>query len=215
MHQSLKKQTNTKLLLVGAGGHAKVVIESLKSANQYSNIEICDDNPEKEGQYILGHKIIASTRSFEEPFYFHVCIGNNHARENLTNRYLSAGGKLISIADNNSILAPSASIGDGVYIAAGAIVSAEAKIERGTIINHNAIIEHDSRVAEYSHIAPGATVLGGAKVGKKVFAGAGSIVLPGVSVTDEVVLGAGAIAIRDINQKGSTQIGVPARNVQL
>lgn len=215
MHQSLKRLTNTKLVLVGAGGHAKVVIESLKASAQYQEIEIWDDSPQKEGKDLLGYTIKRTKEWSGQPFDFHVCIGNNHTREILANRYLKAGGRLITIVDRNSVLAPSASIADGSYIAAGAIVSADAQIGRGAIINHNAIIEHDCRVGDYSHIAPGAKLLGDAKVSKSVFAGAGSVVLPGVSITDGVTLGAGAIATKDINQKGSTHIGVPAHNIQI
>lgn len=200
-----------KLLVVGAGGHGKVVIDALRSVKTTRTIVVADEDTRKSGQVLLGLPVMAPLdAAIGGASIFHVAIGNNTIRERLSARLIAAGLAGVTIPHPRASIADSVRLGDGAFIAAMAVIGPDAAVDAGCIINHGAIVDHDCRINAFAHIAPGATLGGGVRVGTRVLIGAGANVLPGVSIGDDCVVGAGAVVLNDL-EPGSMYVGVPAR----
>ncbi|QAU33073.1 acetyltransferase [Janthinobacterium sp. 17J80-10] len=200
-----------KVLVAGAGGHAKVVIDAMRSAALPGELVVADDDGRKLGQVLLGHRVITPLNSaLEGVGAFHVAIGDNAVRARVTEYLAGLGLRLVSVVHPRACIAASASIGDGAFVAANAVLGPDANLGAGCIVNHGAVVDHDCQVAAFSHIAPGATLAGGVRIGSRVLIGAGANILPGVTIGDDCVVGAGAVVLHDL-APGSVHVGVPAR----
>jgi sugar O-acyltransferase (sialic acid O-acetyltransferase NeuD family) len=209
--------TNTtnceQLCLLGAGGHAKVVIDALLCQPQaYSNIQLYDDNQELSNVECLGLsiKIPLPDLSLITDVAVHIAIGNNALRQQLAAKVAAAKLSYASIIHPRAVMANSASIADGCFLAALSITGPDVVIASGTIINHAAIVDHDCQVGSYCHIAPNVTLGGNVVIGNNVLIGAGATVLPGVEVCERAQIGAGAVVTKNITKAG-TYTGIPAR----
>ena len=203
-----------RILLIGASGHGKVVIDTLLCANPSMIIELVDDDARKHDQILHGLKIgKAPIGTFSNERRFHVAVGHNGSREKLSDGFSRQGLIYQSILHCRAYVAMSANIGDGVFLAAQSVVGPESKIERGCVINHGSVVDHDCVVGDFSHIAPNATLGGNVKIGKRVLIGAGATVLPGVSIGDDCIVGAGAVVLKNLIP-ASTYIGVSARELK-
>ena len=201
-----------QLIIIGAGGHAKVVISAV---NQYTNspecLSVADDALQQDGKIFCGLTVISPViRALEAGVLFHVAIGENPVRENFFKAGLSYDGLPYTVVHPYSVVAPEATIGDGVFVAAGVIIAPYSIIGDGTIINHGAVVDHDCVVGQFSHIAPNATLGGGAVLGKHVLIGAGANILPQVKVGDYSKIGAGAVVVNNV-PADTTFVGIPAK----
>lgn len=207
-----------KIVLVGAGGHAKSVVDTIESGNKYeiagfvSNEEIgkkvykdylCiahDDN--------LG-RVFASgiTNAFISIGY----MGKGQVRNKLYELLCNIGFQFPPIIDVSAIIGNSAIIGEGAFIGKRAIVNANAVIDRMAIINSGAIVEHDSHVGGFSHVAVGAVCAGNTQIGCNTLIGANATIIQGVSVGSNCIVGAGAVVVKNV-MDNITVYGVPARN---
>lgn len=200
-----------KLLIVGAGGQGKVVIDALCIAGDLQQVLLADDDERKRGKLVLGHKVSLIHDVLTEVTSLHVAIGHNGSRERLIERLAGCGLVNRYIAHPRTSVANSARISEGVFIAAHAVVGPDAGLHLGCIVNHGAVVDHDCTVGAYSHIAPNATLGGGVHVGRRVLIGAGANILPGVCIGDDCVVGAGAVVLDDMKPL-SVYVGVPARS---
>ncbi len=204
----------TKLLVVGAGGHSKVVIEAIQ--NQYQNYELLlvDQNIDKQGEKLLGNIPIAYLESWSElPENFHIAIGSNVVRSRLAIFGQQQNKKYFTVIHSAANISKSALVGDGCFVAANAVIAAETKINEGCIVNHGAVIDHDCIIGSYSHIAPNATLSGGVHVGEMCVIGTGAILLPMIKIGNQVTIGAGAVVISDV-PANETVVGVPAKCIK-
>lgn len=200
-----------KLLVVGAGGHGKVVIDAVRSAKLSYDIVVADDDERKHGQIMLGLNVIVPVSSALDGIaVFCAAVGDNATRERITKYLASQEMANPFVLHPKSSIAATASIGSGAFVAAQAVIGPDAVVATGCIINHGAIVDHDCKVDAFSHVAPGATLGGGVHLGTRVLIGAGANILPGVSIGDDCVIGAGAVVLNDVEQ-GSVWVGVPAR----
>lgn len=204
--------TGRPLLIVGAGGHAKVIIDVARSAG-WAPIALFDRHAT--GQ-VSDVPIVGNDSEVERYLKSGICkhllvaIGNNQLRLNLSSHFRSLGATTPMIAHSSAVLSPYSSIEGGTVILPGAIVNAGALVGKDVIINSNAVVEHDCILEFGCHIAPG-TVLGGTcKVGSATLVGLGSSVRPGTVIGANAVVGAGSIVVRDVAD-GETVKGVPAR----
>ena len=198
-------------LIIGAGGHAKVVVDAWQRANPGAVAEIRDDDPDKAGTTMLGTAVatpIGQAGALRREC--HVAIGDNAARRRIAELIAQAGGTLVQIRHPDAKVSAHALIEPGAFVAALAIVAADARVGRAAIVNHGAIVDHDCRVGAWTHIAPRAVLGGKVRIGEGCLIGSGAVVLPGLSIGDGSIVGAGAVVCRDV-PAGATVIGVPAR----
>lgn len=204
---------STELLVIGAGGHARVVIEAIQEKSQDSLIILTDQDLAKEGKKVLGSISIKHLKNWAElPEQYHAAIGNNQARHQLSVLAQEQGKQPFTVVHPDAYVSPSVRLGGGSFVAAKAVISTEAKISVGCIINHGAIVDHDCRIGSFAHIAPNATLGGGVEVGSGCLIGASATILPMVKIGSDVVVGAGAVVICDIPDN-QTVMGNPGRCV--
>lgn len=197
--------------ILGAGGHAKVVIDALqKERGGEIQIRLLDDNREHSAiAGLIAQKAAPILRGER----FHVAIGNNVARSKRFYEIARSGAIPLAITHPMSAVAASAQIGAGVFVAAFSTVGPDSVTGKGSIVNHGAVVDHDCRLGEFCHIAPGSVLGGGVTIGDRVLIGAGAVVLAGVTVGADIVIGAGAVLTHSVSQAG-TYIGVPAKEIR-
>lgn len=204
------------ITLIGAGGHARVVIDALLlRGTLLSDIALRDGNLAREGHTIMGVTIncpeispLISGKSV------HFALGDCALRIKLLGVAKAMSCVLETILHPAAMISPFAEIGDGTFAAAGSIVAPFARVGASVIINHGAVVDHDCVIGDCSHIAPDATLGGGVTIGAGVLVGSGSTVLPGVKVGDCAIIGAGAVVTKDV-VSGELRVGVPCRKSSL
>lgn len=201
------------ILLIGAGGHAKVVLDALLArGTPASDIMVRDGDPALAGRELMGIGI--DTPELPEEFgdlAFHIALGDGNARQRLLGIIRMREGHLETIMHPAAIVSRSGQIGQGCFLAAGSVVGPLAAVGSGTIVNHNAVVDHDCVIGDCCHIAPNATIGGGARLGCGILIGSGAVVLPGRTVGDGSVIGSGAVVTRDV-PPGVSWTGIPARS---
>lgn len=199
-------------IVVGAGGHARVVMDALKCEKGDSlHYAFADDDVALHGQFVLDVPVLgAASKVVLRGMRFHVAIGTNRTREKIYKQMLGIGAVPFGVVHPSAIVSKYAHLGTASFVAARTIVAPAVEIGVGAIINHGAVIDHDCLVGDFSHIAPGVTLAGGVSVGCGVLIGAGANVLPGVVIGDGAVIGAGAVVVADV-LSGTQVVGVPAR----
>jgi sugar O-acyltransferase (sialic acid O-acetyltransferase NeuD family) len=200
------------VLIVGAGGHARVVVDALVAAQPDIAVFVRDDRAALEGVPLLGRPV-RTPIAWNDPGAdsFHVAIGHNATRRRFFEEGMRQGRRPQTVCHPAATVSRFAEIGAGTFVAAGAVVAPGAVIGAGVILNHGAVVDHDCAVGGFSHVAPGAALGGGVRVGMEVLVGAGAVILPGRSVGDGAVIGAGAVVSRDV-PAGATVAGIPARS---
>ena len=206
--------TESLIYVIGAGGHAKVVIDALLAGGvELARLRVADQRPSGAGATVLGAPLQspAAHRGMAGA-YFHVAIGDPATRARLHGELRALGVRPLSVVHPASVVSPHASLGEAVFVAARAVVGPGATLGDGVIVNHGAVVDHDCVVGDFSHIAPNATLGGGVQVGAQALVGAGANVLPGKQVGDLAVVGAGAVLLSDI-PAGRHWAGVPAVSI--
>jgi sugar O-acyltransferase (sialic acid O-acetyltransferase NeuD family) len=199
------------LVLLGAGGHAKVVFDAHRAARPHADVRVYDDDAAKQGMSFYGVDVetpIAPYGRFR--CACHVAIGGNATRRRIALALESAGARLFTVIHPAATVAQTAESDRGAFIAAGVIIAPHARIGTGAIVNHAAVVDHECTVGNWCHIAAGAVLGGAVRVGEACLIGSGAIVLPGISIGEGAIVGAGAVVTRDI-AAGVTVVGVPAR----
>lgn len=201
---------------LGAGTHAKSVLEAIRSAGLYNVVALVDDEEAKAGGELLGVRIAIVSeleqlqREVVGAFVGIGGIGQSAPRRAAFERLLALGFELPSIMHASAVVSPWAMVGRGVQALAGAIVNAGAEIDDNVIVNTGAIVEHDCEIAPHAHLAPGVRLAGGASVGEGAHVGIGAVVIEGIRVGAGALVGAGAVVISDVPD-GARVAGVPAR----
>lgn len=194
--------------IYGAGGHGKVVLDAMNSAN-VDCAGFVDDR-EISAWFGLSLFRLADLEQDAET-YLHLAIGNCKTREQLATSLIKAN--FFSVTHPSAVIATTANIGLGAFLAAQSVVGPDAQIGMHCIINHAAVIDHDCIVGDFTHIAPQSSLGGGVKIGKGVLIGAGAVILPGITIGDYAIVGAGAVVTKNI-ASGMTVIGNPARLIK-
>jgi UDP-perosamine 4-acetyltransferase len=203
---------------LGAGGHAKVIIEILKADDRYDLVGCLEPAPSRVGESVLGVPILGDDDllgELVEQGVSHFFVGAGHVRDGSTQRRLfelgsAAGLAPVTVIHSAAIVSPSATVGRGATILAGAILNTGAVIGDNVVLNSAAIVEHDCVVGDHVHVASGACLAGGVSVGRGSLVGAGAVVRQGVMIGRDVIVGAGAVVVSDV-PAGTTVVGVPAR----
>lgn len=199
-----------RLVMVGAGGHAKVALALARTLG-YEVVAIQDDDEDKHGSALGGVPVVAA---FHEVPGTDACLvilalGDNRARQRLA----TLGPIAPALVHPHAWVAPDVQLGAGTLIFAGAVVQPGARIGEHVIVNTGATVDHDCEIGSFAHVAPGVNLSGGVRVAEGALLGVGSAVVNGVRIGRWAVLGAGGVAVRDVPD-GATAIGVPARVVE-
>ncbi len=204
-----------KILILGAGGHSKVVAE-IARLNQWDVVGFIDGvNPLRKGESFYGAKILGGDEVLEDLFrsnvkHVIVAFGNNRIRVQTAQKLSGMGFKLPSAIHPSAIYAGDVEIGDGTVIAAGAVIGPSTSIGRYVIVNTQASLDHECRVCDGSHLGPGAVVTGGVLVGECAWIGAGAVISDHKKIGADSIVGAGAVVVKDVPDD-VVAIGVPAR----
>jgi UDP-perosamine 4-acetyltransferase len=207
------------VLLLGAGGHGKVVLDILRAAGEYNPVGFVDADPALAGTSVGGVPVLGAVNLLGKLKQKHklkaaiVSIGDNRARRTYATLLLKHGFELINAIHPSAVVSPSARLGRNVAIAAGAVICADAQIGDSVIVNTSAVVDHECRIAEGVHIAPGALLAGRVQVGAGAFIGLGAKVIQCLTIGENATIGAGAAVIEDISPN-TTAVGVPARIIK-
>lgn len=202
----------SRVLVLGSGGHGKVVADILLQSGCLV-LGFLDDDRSCWDVTRLGLPVLGGIETFRDhiPTGLVVGVGSNRLRQEIVERLGHGARHLWANAIHpRATVSPSVVMGQGVVVVAGAIINADAALGDHSIINTGATIDHDCRVGDYSHIAPGANLAGGVTVGVRTFIGIGAAVVPGVTIGNDVVIGAGAVVIDDVPDDVTAK-GLPAR----
>ncbi|MDM2732976.1 NeuD/PglB/VioB family sugar acetyltransferase [Citrobacter sp. Cy070] len=200
------------IIVVGAGGHAKVCIELLRAMGE--SVTYCVGAPDSPDSclgvpVLRGDENLSFLRSKGYSRVF-VAVGSNRLRERLGTLCTGQGYHLVNAISPHAVISPSATLGHGVAVMAGAIVNAESVIDDLAIINTGATVDHDCRIGLAAHIAPQCALAGNVTVGNHSFLGVGCKVIPEIRIGERVTVGAGAVVVCHI-ESDATAVGVPAR----
>lgn len=196
------------LIVVGAGGHAKVVVATARAAG-FQVTAVVDDATERWGTTVLGIAVSGPTATAlgDPDAEVVLAIGDNAARRRLA---AAARCRFAAIVHPSAVVDPTVRVGAGSVVFAGAVIQPDTVIGRHAIVNTGASIDHDCVLGEAVHVAPGARLAGSVALGDEVFIGIGAVVIPGIAIGARTTIGAGAAVVRDV-PSGSVAVGVPAR----
>ena len=194
-----------KIILVGAGGHAKSCIDVIEMAGKYSIAGIVDKTGSDLGK-LMGYNIIGNDDELEYLFhsfkYAIVTVGQIKSpavRIRLFEQLKAIGYKLPFISSPGSYISKTATVGEGTIVMHGAVINTAAKIGLNCIINNKALVEHDSVIGEHCHISTAAVVNGEVEIGKGSFIGSGAIIHNGIKVGSDCVVSAGAVVRKSVH----------------
>lgn len=203
-----KYQNTMRVFVVGAGGHAKVVL-SILDACKIEVVGVLDDDPSKIGQYVLGHRVVgASDMLADLDGQAFIAIGDNRIRSEIAHTYPKF--EWISVVHPTAFVHESVQIGVGTVVCAGAIIQPDTQIGVHAIVNTGASIDHDCIIGDYVHCGPGSRLAGNVVLEEGVFLGVGTSAIPGASVGAWSTAGAGAVILGSI-PPFTTAYSVPAR----
>lgn len=203
-----------KIVIIGQGGHSKVIRDIISSSDEHQIVGYLDDKfneftindngfigPISAAKIILEHDINIK---------FIIAIGENKIRKIIYDNLSLPNDYFATLIHQSAVLSNSAKIGSGTVIMANVVINAEACIGNHSIINSGSIIEHDNTVGHFVHVSPNVTLTGNVKIEDGVHVGAGTTIIPGIQVGEWSIVGAGATVINNIPEY-CTAVGVPAK----
>ncbi len=206
-----------KIVLVGGGGHCKVVASIFKEKDEFEIVGISDlgDNV---GKTVLGIPVKYTDFQLKNLYDSGVksaivtlgSVGDPEKRVRLFKLLKETGFNLPVVISKYAIVSEDVKIGEGTVIMPGVIINPGTVIGKNVIINTGSIIEHDCVIGDHVHIAPGVVLSGGVKIGCCSHIGTGAIVIQNISIGKNAIIGAGAVVVRNIPD-GVVAKGVPAR----
>lgn len=205
-----------KVIVVGASGHAKVIIDILKGQGIYEIVGCT--NTTGIGKDIEGVPIVGNDDSLPNLIdkgihHAFIAIGDNQVRKNIFFKLKNMGFQFVNAISSFSYIAQSAKLGSGIAIMPGTVINAQTNIADNVIINTGATIDHDTIISNHSHIAPGCNLAGNVVVEEGAFLGTGTKVIPKTTIGKWSTVGAGSVVIKDVDSFTKV-IGVPAKNLK-
>ncbi|PFP29497.1 acetyltransferase [Bacillus sp. AFS073361] len=203
-----------KIVVVGRGGHSKVIEDMILSYQENQIVGFLDD---KYNNVSLNENIyfgpISSAKRLVDNFgdiKFVIAIGDNKIRQSIVQRLNLSDENYVTVIHESAVISPSAMIDNGTVVMPHAVINADTRIGVHSIINTGTVIEHDCNIGDFSHVCPGTTVTGTVQIGEGGYIGAGATIIPNVKIGDWAIIGAGATVIMDIPAH-CTAVGIPAK----
>ena len=200
-----------KVMIIGAGGHAKVIVDIvIKSGDEV--IGFVDDNIEK-GTEILGFKVLGKIIEIDKYLdcEFIIGIGDNSIRKQIAEKFPKL--KYYTAIHPTVVIGMDVAIQAGTVIMANVVINPCTQIGKHCIINTASVVEHDSNIQNYVHISPNASLGGNVTIGELTHIGIGATVKNNVNICNSIVIGAGAVVVEDMKEEG-VYIGIPARKCE-
>jgi sugar O-acyltransferase (sialic acid O-acetyltransferase NeuD family) len=206
------------VIVLGAGGHAKVLIDILRMQS-YEIIGVTVPRENLAGETFQGVKIIGSDEKIlkypANEIYLVNGIGSiekTDKRKKLFEQFKSKGYSFAKVIHSSAVIAAGVELDEGVQIMAGAIIQPGSQIHSNSIVNTKASIDHDCYIGPHVHLAPGVTLSGDVKVGEGAHIGTGATVIQGILIGKNSLIAAGALVNKDVAE-GAKMIGIPAMEV--
>ncbi|SFB47831.1 UDP-perosamine 4-acetyltransferase [Cohnella sp. OV330] len=206
-----------KIIVIGNGGHARVVVDTLLQLNR----DIIGFTDIQDGPNIFNLCYLGDDQRILDYSPDEVELANGigsarglNKRRQIFDSFTSKGYKFTQVIHPTAVIGAHVRMGDGVQILANATVQTFGKIGNNSLLNTSAIVEHDCKIGDHCHLAPRSVVCGNVQIGDTTFIGAGAIILPDLSLGNDVIIGAGSVVTKDIIA-GSKGYGVPFRSVDL
>lgn len=208
------------IIIFGASGHAKVIIDIIESQKKYNIVGIIDDFKSSR-ETLLGYSILGKTKDLEEITRAHgtskgiIAIGDNWVRNNIYHKIISIlpEFEFATLIHKNAVISKHSEIGQGSVVMAGTTVNPGSQIGQHCILNTNSSLDHDCKMNSFSSLAPGVTTGGNVTVGEFSAISLGAKIIHGKSVGEHTVVGAGSVVLNDIPSL-SVAYGCPAKTVR-
>lgn len=193
------------IILLGLGGHAHSVVDSIEQAGKYNIVGFLDTE-EMQGKYLRNYMVLGTDDALKKYYDSGIknafvtigFMGHGNIRNILYKQLKDIGYTVPNIIDNTAVISENAELEDGIFIGKKAVINANAKIEKMCIINTGAVVEHDCEIGMFSHIAVGSVLCGGVSVGEQTLIGANATVIQEKKIGNCCIIGAGAIVNKDI-----------------
>jgi sugar O-acyltransferase (sialic acid O-acetyltransferase NeuD family) len=207
------------VLIIGGGGHAKVLIDTLRLCSK-TVLGIAEADPTRIGTDIFGIRVIGNDDMISgyAPESLHLVngIGSIHLpeqRRTLFDKFKKRGFSFETVIHPSAVVASGVVLGEGVQIMAGAVIQPGSRIGKNTIVNTKASVDHDCTIGDHVHVSPGVTLSGDVRVGNGVHIGTGSTVIQGITIGRNSLVGAGSVVLTDLPDDVEVA-GVPAKKIK-
>jgi len=200
-----------KLILIGAGGYAKSVLDSLDMYN-YDFVGFIDDY--KKGKH-LGYPILTNSiltlKNYSE-FYYFISIGDNEKRHYWYNILKYKNLNVITVVDRSAMVSKNATIGEGCFIGKMAIINSDAHVGNNCIVNTKALVEHGCYIENNVNISTNSVLNGDVKIEDDVFVGSCSVINGQITIEKGAIIGSGSVVVKNV-ESNTTVVGVPAKKL--
>jgi len=206
---------NKRVLVWGAGGHGKVVIDALMASGEWKVVGVIDDDESKRDTEVLGVKVFALEGDVAEVAKRLDCkrvaiaIGDNYTRFEKFQLAQRAGLTPVNVVHPRAHVSRFVQMGEGVTILAGATINPGTTIADNVCVNTSASVDHDNYLESSCHIFPNATLTGGVRIAEFAYVGSGAVIAPNLTVGKYSYVGAGAVVLADVAE-GTIVFGTPA-----
>lgn len=205
-----------KTIIIGAGGHARVLLDALQERG-LPVYGLTDIDPLLRGQPVLNVPVIGDDSVISlYPLLTTLLVNgigsidSTAIRRAVFERFKRPGFSFLTVAHPSAVISSHATFGEGVQVMAGAVVQPGVRLGDNTIVNTRASVDHDCVIGAHCHIAPGATLSGAVQVGDGTHIGTGAVIKQGVKIGAGCLVAAGAVVIHNL-EDGERVCGVPSR----
>ena len=206
---------------LGAGGHARVVIDILRLMSGHEIVGLLEANQELWNKKVAGIPVLGAedllpglyARGTRHAFIGVGAISDLRPRQLLFQKLLDHGFQIVSAIHPQSVISADAQVGRGATIMAGAVINPGARLGDNVIVNTKASVDHDCVIGNHVHISAGVSFGGGISVGDRSMIGIGAVIMPGLRIGADAVVGAGSVVTKDVPDN-TVVIGYPAKVVR-